>query len=126
MVTTTPLTLLMSVCSQLIEMKPEEAAKEKIKRKQEEKAKQREAINNLQNSVQELQAVIGQLGEELINQKKHVASLISVINSVQSENNALKKKIDDLTGDTLPSDITTTSTPVDVSSNTTATTPPGL
>jgi len=90
------------VTSQLIEMKPEEAAKEKVKRKQEEKAKQREAINNLQNSVQELQAVIGQLGEELVNQKKHVAALINSINLVQQDNTSLKKKVDELTGETLP------------------------
>lgn len=95
------------VATQLIEMKPEEAAKEKIKRKQEEKSKQREAINNLQNSVQELQAVITQLGEELVNQKKHMATLITTINALSVDNQGIKKKVDELTGETLPSDIPT-------------------
>jgi len=88
--------------TQLIEMKPEEAAKEVLKRKVEEKNKAREAMGNLQSAVHELSSMIGKLGEELIEQKKVIAHADGQVLKLRSENFALKKKVAELTGDSLP------------------------
>jgi len=96
---------LVDVTSQLIEMKPEEAAKEILKRKMEEKNKAREAMGNLQSAVHELSAMIAKLGEELIEQKRLIASADAQVLKVRSENYALKKKVAELTGDTLPTEV---------------------
>jgi len=74
-------------------MKPEEAAKEKIKRKKEETNKVREAVNNLQNAVHELQSMVTQLGEELLAQKDVLRLIVQEVTNLKAENESLSKKL---------------------------------
>jgi len=79
--------------NELIEVQPEEQAKEKLKRKQEEKNRTREAIGNLQNSVSELQSMIGQLGEQLVTQKKSITEMRGAAVALRQENETLKQQV---------------------------------
>jgi len=85
--------LSIDTATQLIEMKPEEAAKEKLKRKKEETNKVREAVNNLQNAVHELQSMVTQLGEELLAQKDLLRLIVQEVSNLKAENEALTKKL---------------------------------
>jgi len=92
---------MIEINTQLIELKPEEQAKEKVKRKQEEKNREREAINNLQNAVQELQQMISQLGQELMVQQKQITHMNEYIQVLERENNTLLEKVNTNTTTTL-------------------------
>jgi len=61
-------------------------------------------MGNLQSAVHELSAIISKLGEELIEQKKIIASADGQVIHLRSENQSLKRKIAELSGDTLPED----------------------
>jgi len=62
-------------------------------------------MGKLQSVVHELSAMIAKLGEELIEQKRLIASADAQVLKVRSENFALKKKVAELTGDTLPTEV---------------------
>uniref|UniRef100_A0A6B2L0T0 Uncharacterized protein n=1 Tax=Arcella intermedia TaxID=1963864 RepID=A0A6B2L0T0_9EUKA len=82
--------------TELLELKPEEQAKEKVKRKVEEKNKTREAIGNLQNTVSELQSMIEVLGEQLLSQKKLISETRGAMVSLKKENEEMRQQLIDL------------------------------
>jgi len=59
-------------------------------------------MGNLQSAVHELSAMISKLGEELLEQKKLIASADAHVLGLRQENMNLKKRVADLSGDTLP------------------------
>jgi N-acetylneuraminic acid mutarotase len=91
---------IIDISTELIELKPEEQLKEKLKRKQEEKNKTREVIGNLQNSVSEISDMITQLGTQLVAQKKAIVETRNAMIQLRQENEILKQQLHEL--DTLP------------------------
>jgi len=87
---------ILDTATELIELKPEEQAKEKLKRKQEEKNKTREVIGNLQNSVYEISEMITQLGSQLVAQKKAIVETRNAMIQLRQENENLRHQLQDL------------------------------
>jgi len=79
--------------TQLIELKPEEQAKENTKRKQEEKNRTREVIGNLQTQISSLQAVVQQMGDQFISQRKTLTETRNTLLVIKQENDRLKRTL---------------------------------
>jgi N-acetylneuraminic acid mutarotase len=79
--------------TQLIELKPEEQAKENTKRKQEEKNRTREVIGNLQTQISSLQAVVQQMGDQFISQRKTLTETRNTLLAIKQENDRLKRTL---------------------------------
>jgi len=86
--------------TQLIELKPEELAKEEIRRKRETKNSERELVGNLQRSVQSLQEIISKLGAEVMNNRRILVETANRMNALLANNEELKKQLNmDSTGE---------------------------
>jgi len=87
---------IIDTANELIELKPEEQFKEKLKRKQEEKNRTREAIGNLQTTLSEISEMVTELGEQLVIQKKAINETRSAMVILRQENEVLKQQISEL------------------------------
>jgi len=83
------------VANQLLELKPEEQLKEKVKSKQEERNRTREAIGNLHTTINGLQATLQSLGEQFTSQKKTLNETRNIMLGIRQENEALKQKLNE-------------------------------
>uniref|UniRef100_A0A6B2L5R0 Uncharacterized protein n=1 Tax=Arcella intermedia TaxID=1963864 RepID=A0A6B2L5R0_9EUKA len=79
--------------NELIELKPEEVAKEDVKKKGEEKQRLRETMGNLQNTAQTLQDIIVQMGEQMLTQKRTLTESRKVLLGIKQENEMLRRKL---------------------------------
>jgi len=81
---------IINIETELIEIKLEEQEKEKIKRKKDEKNHEREAIMNLQNSLQELQIMLRAINDELMGQKQEIFAIFDRAKTLRTEQAQIK------------------------------------
>jgi len=79
--------------SQLIELKPEEQAKEMLKRKQDEKNRTREFVGDLQTQISTLQSTLQQMGDQFLSQRKTLTETRNTLLTIKQENDRLKRII---------------------------------
>jgi len=82
--------------SQLIELKPEEQAKEMLKRKQDEKNRTREFVGDLQTQISTLQSTLQQMGDQFISQRKTLTETRNTLLAIKQENDRLKRIIGEI------------------------------
>jgi len=79
--------------SQLIELVAEESAAEILRKKAEQMKQRRELISSLQNEVEDLRAMVTNIGEELMRQKKEKEAISQMLDVMEEENAFLSKKL---------------------------------
>eukprot|EP01125_Pyxidicula_operculata_P011586 TRINITY_DN3797_c0_g1_i1.p1 TRINITY_DN3797_c0_g1~~TRINITY_DN3797_c0_g1_i1.p1 ORF type:complete len:385 (-),score=114.65 TRINITY_DN3797_c0_g1_i1:533-1687(-) len=94
---------IIDTATQLIELKPEELAKEEIKRKREEENKERETIGNLQSAVYDLQQMMSAIGGEIMRNKQVIHEANQILQQLRAENVNLRSKLGVSTASTIPS-----------------------
>jgi N-acetylneuraminic acid mutarotase len=89
--------------NQLIELKPEEQAKENLKRKQDEKNRAREFVGDLQTQIGTLQSTLQQMGDQFISQRKTLTETRNTLLAIKQENDRLKRIIAEIKATSPPS-----------------------
>jgi N-acetylneuraminic acid mutarotase len=89
--------------AQLIELKPEELAKENLKRKQDEKNRTREFLGDLQTQIATLQSTLQQMGDQFISQRKTLTETRNTLLAIKQENDRLKRIIAEIKATSQPS-----------------------
>jgi len=79
--------------TELIELKPEELAKESIKRRQEEKNRTREVLGDLHTQISTLQLTVQQMGDQFISQRKTLTETRNNLLGIKQENERLRRII---------------------------------
>jgi len=80
--------------TQLFEVSPEELERERVKRNQEEKNRERQAIMSLQNSLMAIQTTLATFSNELVSQKHQINQMYDHARALRSEQVFTKSKME--------------------------------